>query len=646
MRFLIALISIFFITGYTGKLGNIFSEAVVSGNVSDSVPGSGILAVGQQPVTFALLTDMHINPGSDSDTALHLLVDEINKTSVDFTVVTGDLTNAGSDAELLAVKKALDKLTKPCYVLPGNHETNWAESAGLTINKFWGNDRFLFSLKGYLFVGLNTGPYMKMGDGYVKQEDLQWLKRQLQQNKSKNEVLISFAHYPLADGLNNWVQVTDLLKSFGCRVDFCGHGHQLALLNFNGIPGIMGRSVLLRNSTVPGYNIVKLRNDSVLVYDKELSKNMGKPAILLNYMKTDTLSKIAISQKPDFSINQVYTNRRIVAEWSDTASIFSGPCLVNDTVLVYGNSLGWVKAMSTGSQRIIWQTHIQGPVFSTPVTTNGMIILGIVDGSVIGLDALNGRQIWVVKTGQPALAEGLVEDGFVYIGGGNRSFYKIDSQNGNVIWQFTGVDGLIQGKPALAGSSVIFGAWDRYLYSLDKNTGTLRWKWNNGKPQKLYSPGNIFPVCSGDKVFIVAPDRYMTAIDIDTGKEIWRTNRHQVRESIGVSPDSSLVYAKLMNDTVIAVSASGNFPKTVWAVNAGFGYEHNPCPVIATKELVIAATRDGMLVAIDPKTCSIVWKYKAGNTSVNKVVVDQHQTFWFTLSEGKVFGIKTIDRQE
>ena len=192
---------------------------------------------------------------------------------------------------------------------------------------------------------------------------------------------------------------------------------------------------------------------------------------------------------------------------------------------------------------------------------------------------------------------------------------------------------------------VVFGAWDRYLYCLDKNSGFLKWKWNNGKPQKLYSPGNVFPVCSGNKVFIVAPDRFMTALDISTGKEIWRTNKHQVRESMGVSPDGALVYAKLMNDTLIAISASESFPKTVWAVNGGFGYEHNPCPVTATNKLVIAATRSGMLVAIDPETRNIVWKYKAGNSSVNKVIFDRHQTFWFTLMEGKIFGIETIHKQ-
>jgi len=113
---------------------------------------------------------------------------------------------------------------------------------------------------------------------------------------------------------------------------------------------------------------------------------------------------------------------------------------------------------------------------------------------------------------------------------------------------------------------------------------------------------------------------------------------------MGASPDGKFVYAKLMNDTVISVSSSENFPKTIWSVNAGFGYEHNPCPVLATNELLIAATRNGMLVAIDPKTRSIVWKYKAGNSSVNKVIVDKQQTFWFTLMEGKIIGIRTANK--
>ena len=162
-------------------------------------------------------------------------------------------------------------------------------------------------------------------------------------------------------------------------------------------------------------------------------------------------------------------------------------------------------------------------------------MLGSVDGNIMGINAADGKVMWRIKTGRPVLAEGIAEGDFVYIGG-DRTFYKINALNGNIIWRYTDVGDLIQGSPALSGTALIFGAWDRHLYCLDKTTGSLRWKWNNGKPQKLYSPGNITPVCSDNKVFIVAPDRFMTALDLKTGKEIWRTNRHQVRESMGIIP--------------------------------------------------------------------------------------------------------------
>ena len=157
-----------------------------------------------QKLTFALLTDLHVNPKSASDTALHQIVDEINKAEFDFVVVSGDLTNTGSNAELEAVSNALKQLNKPYYVIPGNHETNWSESAGGYFNHLFGNDRFLFRKNGFVMVGVNTGPFMKMGDGLVKQEDLQWLARELNRTKANNEVLIAFNHYPLADGLSNW----------------------------------------------------------------------------------------------------------------------------------------------------------------------------------------------------------------------------------------------------------------------------------------------------------------------------------------------------------------------------------------------------------------------------------------------------------
>lgn len=591
-------------------------------------------------IQIAHLTDIHVSPGSDSEKNLEAVVRDINSLAVDFVVVTGDLTNTGSDAELLAAKSILDDLTVPYYAIPGNHETNWSESAGLKFNELFGNDRFLFSTDDYLFVGFNTGPYMKMGDGHVKQEDLKWLERVLDNSENKDKTLISMAHYPLAEGLDNWGRVVDILKEHDCRLALCGHGHRIKLLNFDGIPGVMGRSLTSSQFDAPGYTLVELRNDSGFIFNKQPTEGAGDPIISLNLFSPDTLNTMPATPRPDFSVNSQYPEVEVAFELKDTASIFAGPCLVNDSLLVYGNSLGYVKGVRISDKSILWENRYEGALFSTPVTNQKIVAFGNVKGEIIGLDAKNGSEVWKAEVGTPVLAEGIVDDNALYIGGGQTAFFKIDMADGSVVWRYDGIDGLVQGKPVLASNEVVFGAWDTHLYSLDRETGKVRWKWNNGNNVQLYSPGNVKPVISNGKVFIVAPDRFMTAIDLKTGKAVWRTKKHQVRESMGISPDGMQVYAKLMNDSIIAMSSRTSFPKTLWTIDAGIDYDHNPCPVVAGEEWVAAATKNGLVTVVSSDGEDVLWKFKAGNSSINKLVPDDQGNLWLTLMEGRIMKLK------
>ena len=128
---------------------------------------------------FAILSDIHVTPGNANEGKLKEAVAEINGSDVDAVIVSGDLTNEGSDVQLRNVKSILDGITKPLYVIPGNHENNWSQSACKTFNDLWGNDRFVFTVGKLVVIGMNCGPFMKMGDGHIKQEDLTWLDKTL-----------------------------------------------------------------------------------------------------------------------------------------------------------------------------------------------------------------------------------------------------------------------------------------------------------------------------------------------------------------------------------------------------------------------------------------------------------------------------------
>ena len=174
------------------------------------------------------------------------------------------------------------------------------------------------------------------------------------------------------------------------------------------------------------------------------------------------------------------------------------------------------------------------------------------------------------------------------------------------------------------------------MYALDKNNGTLLWKWTNVIKGTHYSPAAVWPVSSNGKVFVVDPERAMTAINMETGKTIWRTKQSMVRESIGISEEGNRVYAKTMQDSIVCYSAQENQPKELWATNIAFGYEHNPSMLIEKDGIVFGSTKNGLIFAVDSQTGKVLWKHKVGNSLVNTVLPIDKKRLLFTATSGEV----------
>ena len=587
---------------------------------------------------IAFLTDIHVSPGTPSEANLENIVAEINEGHYDFAVVTGDVTNSGLDTELVTVHRILGGLKIPLHIVPGNHETNWSESACQTFPRLWGDDRLFFSAGHYLFIGFDTGPFMKMGDGHVKEEDVQWLAQTLAREAGAGKTVISLSHYPLGDGLDNWYEVTDILKKYNTRLVLCGHGHRLSLHNFDGLPGLMGRAALISGSDVPGYNILDLRNDSVYLYEKRLRTPVGNAFVAFPLSDPSPVTSHRASfPRPDSSVNAAYPPAVIPFRLQDSASIFTGVVPVSARMIIYGNSKGEVIGLNPVTRKVLWRNQYGGSIYCTPVVGGQIVAFSTVDGVIHGLDLRSGKEKWRVATGQPGISEGLVKDEALYIGTGSH-FYKINLSTGAVLWKNSDPENQLQAKPALSpgGDAIVFGVWDRHLYALETATGALRWKWDNGKTNRLYSPGNTVPAIVNGKVYLVAPDRYMTAIDLATGKTVWRDNSRHVRESMGLSADGRQVYAKLMNDTIIAVSTTTDTFHLNWEANARFGYEHNPCPILENNGVVYAGTKNGIFVALEAATGKVLLEHKAGNSSINNITAGKDGRIWISLIEGSI----------
>ena len=588
-------------------------------------------------VKLAILSDVHVSPGNANEGKLREAVAEINATDVDAVMMTGDLTNEGSDEQLRNIKGILDGITHPLYVIPGNHENNWSQSACKTFNDLWGSDRFVFTVDNLVVVGMNCGPFMKMGDGHIKQEDLLWLDSTLNAMVKPGMRVLSVNHYPILDDLDNYRAYVDILKKYPVITHQCGHYHSWRLYETDGINGLMVRALDMGGGNY-GYTLMTIDLDRqwIYVYNKVIGKEpqqMYAYHINLDYY-TPQLPENAFVPEFEYQQRLKFRINRVLA---DNASIFTRVG-TDDKNLYFGNSLGYCKAVDKQTGDLRWQYKTDAMLFSRPAVSGKYVILPTSDKRLVWIDKQTGKAKWQYNADGPYVADGVVKDGVLYQGG-FKTFQAWDVKRHKLLWQYGDINNYCQAAPVVEGNDVIFGAWDTYLRSLDRRTGALHWQWNNGRDVNLYSPGNVVPVVTPERVVIVAPDRFSTAVDRSTGREVWREkNDNKVRESLGGSADGKVAYAKTMDGELVAMSTGDRY-EFLWKVDLGFGYEHAPCIVLEHDGFIYCGSRRGMLAVVDAATHQLVFTSKLGSSEFNGFEVDNNGDIYCSLIEGTIFRI-------
>lgn len=202
---------------------------------------------------FAQISDVHLST-FEKDTTFKLLgsscelfddaiIQTNNTPNLDFVMFTGDMINQPKENELLCFIKHANLINYPWYVVFGNHDVGYGST--LT-KKFYfeilngHSNNFCFKTpyysfvpkKGYKVIALDTIiDYKKTSQGEVSEEELSWLKDEL--DNSKGDVVIIFTHTPIIEPypsekhrLINSYEVKLLLKKYDNPIIVCsGHYH-------------------------------------------------------------------------------------------------------------------------------------------------------------------------------------------------------------------------------------------------------------------------------------------------------------------------------------------------------------------------------------------------------------------------------------
>lgn len=598
-------------------------------------------AQAQQAFRIAQLTDLHVHGDRPALEDLRRSVSDINaQPDIDLVLVSGDITEDGSTADLLRAKSVLDSLRVPYYAIPGNHETKWSESGATAFyTRVWKDSRFSFAHKGYHFLGFNSGPVLRMADGHVPPQDLAWLREQLGR-LDKAAPLVVVTHYPLDEGVDNYFEVIDLLRPYNVRFVLCGHGHANKALDYEGLAGVMGRSNLRAKEAVGGYTLIDFGQDSVRFAER-------RPGVVtLPPWHALVLEGKVGKEGPYKSRPALWEPAQgISLRWRRSLghAVFSQAVVQADRLWV-GDEGGRLHCLSLQDGATLWDFQAGKALFGTPAVAGSRVLCSSADGYLYCLDAQSGALRWKQPFGAEVLGGVAVADGRVYVGGSDGTFRAFRLRDGKPLWTYGGLKGYVETQPTVAEGKVLFGAWDTYLYALDARKGTLCWKWSNGSPVTHYSPAACQPVVAQGRVFVVAPDRAMTALDLQTGAQLWRSKDHKVREAIGRSPDGALVLARCMNDSLMALKAEDC--SLAWKQDCGFGYDISPSMPQADARHSYFSTKNGWIISNSLQDGALRWKCKVGNSLVNTLALLPGGRLLATNTDGEVLLLAEQEREQ
>ena len=593
-----------------------------------------------QPIRFAFVTDTHVGAPETAIEDLQRTVNDLNSQSdIDFVVITGDVTDYGSEEEFVAAKRVLDGLTKKWHIFPGNHDTKWSENGCNSFRKVFGTERFSFDFGKYRFIGCGSGPNMRMSPGLASREDVLWLRDEAARLAVSGQPVIFMNHYPLDDALANWYLLIDELKNTNIQAAMCGHGHANKAMDFEGIPATMGRSNLRAKDAVGGYNLVTIQNDtmSFAVRTPAVGTLAGQTApvwrtiLLTNHHFQETQKAYP---RPSYQLNKQYKSVQVRWQKQDSSDIGAG-IIADNKRAIYPNARGEIVALSLTDGATQWRFTTGGKVYSTPAMHKNRVVVASTDGKIYCLDKRTGKPIWTVDTGKPLVASPLILNNTVYIGSSAGKFRALSLKNGAEQWAFTGVNGFVESIPVADKERVYFGSWGSTFYALNRKTGQPVWTWTNRKSRN-YSPAAGTPVLTNGRIFLQTPDRTVTALDAQTGQQIWASNQHKGFESSGLSADGSLLYVKCMTDTLWALSTRSNALQAEWFVNCRYGYEISPSPITEREGLIFVPTDDGVIYAVDQNKKQVTWAHKLSNAMVNRVFTLPGNEILITTMDGKI----------
>ena len=199
--------------------------------------------------------------------------------------------------------------------------------------------------------------------------------------------------------------------------------------------------------------------------------------------------------------------------WTRTVqdAILGDPALSEDGTLFAITQNGLLFAINAQSGDIRWRTEIKD-TFIAPVTLMGpMLLLPSETGTLYARSSKDGSAIWNFSGAKKFNAAAVALHDYILVGGWAKEFYCL-RLDGSLNWKVTVAD-RVTNPGVISANTVIFPAYDHFIYSLDVPSGRMLWRY----PAKI--PSNV--VLQNAAVFF-SSGRDLLALAASSGKVVGR----------------------------------------------------------------------------------------------------------------------------
>jgi len=184
---------------------------------------------GDGVVKIATLGDLHIVDSRGAGLVGRAVNAINNDKEIDFVVVLGDLTEHGSLPQMNIAARALGRLERPYFCVPGEHDLNSGiEDPYEFYRRSFKKTQWRTSDGGWVFIGLDSCNGNAEAPE-VPADHIEWLRNQLSHTEKKKPLAL-FAHHPFNPGINegrvaNAEEVLSLFSEHNLRIVAGGHYH-------------------------------------------------------------------------------------------------------------------------------------------------------------------------------------------------------------------------------------------------------------------------------------------------------------------------------------------------------------------------------------------------------------------------------------